>query len=504
MIDILICSVPSGIINRPPAAPALLKGCVIKSGFAAKTIDFSLLLFTDFCGSDYAEYDKINRLFDIDMPWNDNPIIYAWLEKCIEVIKDTQPKFLGISVFSYAQHRCTFLLCKEIKKQLPNLPIILGGYGLSEKYKRSFYNFFHAAPMGSIEKFGDFMRVQNLSEFIIYGEGEQQLIDVLAGKTSIADPVDLESIPTSNFDDYDLTQYLWHNEPVLTITGSKGCVRKCRFCNVPGKFGKYRQRSGKHIAQEIIDLSQRYNVYKFEFTDSLVNGNLKEFIALIQILADYNSQSSKPVTWYGQYICRPQNQIPNGMYELIKKSGARHLIIGAESGSDSVLEAMHKKITVKDIFDELDQFEKHDLQCQLLMLVGFYNETWDRFLETLEFISKCHRYVASGTISKIAPGMPLVIEEGGYLHINSEDLGIIIDQNNIGNWKVINNLSFNWLERTRRKGIMHALLLLMNVSMTGNGIQEIQQLIEKLKAYEQQLRSPDSRFNLEQFESGSH
>lgn len=503
MIDLLICSVPSGIINRPPAAPALLKGCALQAGFTAKTLDLSLLLYNDFCESDYFKFDKVNRLFEPDMPWEHNLVVSQWLQKCLAMINKDSPRFLGISVFSVAQHRATFLICQAIKKHCPDIPIILGGFGLPEKYHWSF-NKFIDAPLGGIEKFGDFLRREKLADFFIYGEGEQQLVDILSGNAPDATPIDLEHIPLSNFDDYEMEQYLWHNEPVLTITGSKGCVRKCRFCNVPQKFGKYRQRSGQHIANEIIQLSQRYNIYKFEFTDSLVNGNLKEFMEMISILADYNSQCENKVTWYGQYICRPQNQIPTGMYTLIKQSGALHLIIGAESGSDAVLEAMNKKITVKDIFDELDQFEKHDLQCQLLMLTGYYNETWDRFLETLQFICRCHRYIAAGVISKIVPGPPLFIEEGGYLHVHSDDLGIVIDKNDAGNWTTKDDPTFTWLERCHRKGIVHALLYLMNVSMSGNSISETQQLIEKLKIYEQQLLSNNSNFNFGMFESVIH
>lgn len=502
-IDVLICSVPAGMINRAPAAPALLKGCVQAAGFRATTIDLSLTLFLDFCASDFVRYTEVNRLFDVQVPWIDHPVISAWLDRCVEIIHEISPRYLAISVFSVAQHRATFLLCQQIKARGAAMPIILGGYGLPEKYQISFQGFC-TAPMAGLERFGDFLKRQNLADFFIYGEGEQQLVDVLLGKQPDAALVDLETVAMSDFDDYHLDQYLWHNDPVLTLTGSKGCVRKCRFCNVPRKFGKYRQRSGKHIAQEMIALSARYNIHKFEFTDSLVNGNFKEFLDLIRILAEHNEGTATPIRWYGQYICRPQNQIPQGTYELIKKSGAEHLIIGAESGSDEVLAAMNKKITVKDIFDELEQFEKHNLTCQLLILVGFYNETWPRFIETLEFLCRCHRYIAAGVISKIAPGLPLAIEEGGYLHLHAQDLGIIIDDHNTTNWRVVDDPSYTWLERVRRKAIIQSVLLQMGVSITVNGIQEIQTLIEKLKLYEQQLLSPSSGFDIGQFEPGVH
>jgi hypothetical protein len=263
---------------------------------------------------------------------------------------------------------------------------------------------------------------------------------------------------------------------------------------VPDKFGRFRRKSGKNIAHELIELSQRYGITKFEFTDSLVNGSQRDFNEWVEIIANYNDQQTvdRRITWYGQYICRPQSQIPAGIYQKIKRSGAVNLIIGAESGSDAVLEAMKKNMTVQDVFDELDQFEQHGLQAQLLMLSGFYNETWERYIETLSFIAQCHRYVAAGVISKIAVGMPLIIEPNGYLHQHAEELGIVINAENMSDWKTIDDPNNTWLERLRRRVITQAVLDSMGTSMTSNGIEELQLMLNQIKLYEKQLTSPDS------------
>ena len=504
MIDVLICSVPSGIINRPPAAPALLKACVVDAGYTAKTIDFSLNLYVNHCNSDYQLYRKVNRLFEPLVQWESNDVVDNWIIDCVSIVKDFDPRFLAISVFSTFQHRATLLLCQEIKNKFPNIKIILGGYGLPEPYSNSLKNYKQLSAKDKISRFDDYVKQNQLADHFVYGEGEQQLIDIISGVVQSTKPVELNDVPFSNFDDYHLDKYLWHTEAVLLVTGSKGCVRACTFCNIPIKFGKYRRKTGQRIAEEMIELSQKYDVYKFEFTDSLVNGSLKEFEAFVKILAEHNATTKKPITWYGQYICRPQNQVSKEIYKLIKQSGAIHLIIGAESGSDDVLEAMNKKMSVKDIFDELDQFEQHGIQAQLLMLSGFYNETWQRFTETIKFIARCHRYLAAGVISRIAVGMPLIIEPNGYLHLHASELGIEIDKHNNSNWKIDNDPTNTWLERIHRRLIIQSVLQSMNVSMTGNGILELQSMLEQLKIYEQQLRSPDTPIDSGLLESGAH
>lgn len=504
MIDLLICSVPPGIINRPPAAPALLKACAIQAGFTAKTVDLSLMLFRKHCQGDYDLYDSVNTPFHPLVEWLPNQLIDDWFKDCMEVIDQHLPRFLGISVYSTWQHRATVMLCERVRQRFPDMKIILGGYGLAEHYMASYKNFRPITAKDKLMKFGDNLRQKNLVDFCIYGEGEQQLVDVLSGKDQSSNPVDLEWLPTSDFDDYPLDQYLWHTQPVLTVTGSKGCVRKCTFCNVPSKFGKYRRKTGQRIAQEIIELSEKYQIFKFELTDSLVNGSLNEFYEFVATMSAHNARSDQQIQWYGQYICRSQDEIPDGIYPLIKKSGAVNLVIGAESGSNDVLAAMNKKITVQDIFAELDQFEKHGLQAQLLVLSGFYNETWDRYLETLSFIANCHRYLAAGVISRIAVGMPLMIETDGYLHVNAEELGIILDEKHPNNWTTKSDPNFTWLERIRRRLIAQRLLDTMHVAMTGNGIAELQLMSKQLKAYEQQLRYPDSAIDIMLAESQPH
>jgi len=504
MIDVLICSVPAGVINRPPAAPALLKACALQAGFTAQTVDLSLVLYSQCCQSNFDHYNKINRYFEPMANWDTNPVVQTWLKYCVQYIVDINPKFLAISVFSTFQHRATVLLAREIKQHCPDIKIIVGGYGLPESTNLSFRNFSTVKGVDAVLTFDQYLKKHHLADHFIFGEGESQFVDVLSDSDIRPELVDLNTVPPGNFDDYKLDQYLWHKEPVLIITGSKGCVRSCTFCNVPKKFGRYRRKSGNITAQEIIHLSKTYNIHKFEFTDSLVNGSLKDFEEFVTVLSDYNQHADKPITWYGQYICRPQSQMPTRFYALMKQAGACNLIIGAESGSNDVLAAMNKKMIVEDVFDELDQFEKHGLQAQLLVMGSFYNETWDRFLETLNFIAKCHRYIAAGVITRIALGLPLIIEPNEFLHINANELGIVIDPHNYSNWTVKDDPSNTWLERLRRKIIAQSLLQSMNVSINDNSVTELQTMIDQFKQYEKQLREPNTRTDPELLKVRSH
>ena len=80
---------------------------------------------------------------------------------------------------------------------------------------------------------------RNLCDHDIVGEGEDKLVSLLQQSISNSYSLDdLYNVPISNFDDYNLKDYLYVNEILLPVTGSKGCVRQCTFCDIPTKFGK--------------------------------------------------------------------------------------------------------------------------------------------------------------------------------------------------------------------------------------------------------------------------
>ena len=509
MIDLVICALPPGVLNRAPAAPSVLQSCVEQAGFRARSLDLGLDYFIEQCNRNLEQHRSLSAtwqgLTDFDPERSD---IKHWIDSSVKKIKQLDPKWAAFSVFSYFQHRATVMLCRALKTACPNIKLVAGGYGISAHTQISFKNFPLASSWDLSNNFEEYLKRHRLVDHIVSGEGESAIVNLLEDKQfGVADPVDLYSLPIPNFDDYKFSEYVWHTQPVITVTGSKGCVRSCAFCNVPVKFGRFRRRQGSDIAQEIIYLSQHYGVTKFEFTDSLVNGSQKDFVEWVTILAEYNDQrpQEQKITWYGQYICRPQNQITNkNIYSLMKRSGAINLVIGMESGSNTVLESMQKKMTVEDMYDELQMFEQHDLQAQLLILVGFYNETWDRFLDTLKFLTRIHKYCAQGTVTRISAGLPYFIEPMGVVHRQAEELGIVLDPTNTSAWTLKNDPSYDYVERSRRKLIMQALLEKMGVGMTFNGINELEILLTNLKIYEQQLRSPDSSGNLKFIATDTH
>ena len=455
MCDILICALPVSALNYAPAAPALLKACVEKAGFSANTLDLSQSFYIEISNKDFAQYSEDTKFLLPNHEYDEisKLKIDLWLRQSIDKIKAKNPRYVALSIFSYYMQRSAYLLAKEIRKHCPTAKIILGGFGLTQS-SSSLKNLAEFKNIDLIKPFNQFMQEQGLVDHNVIGEGEDALVSLLQEHTPLVDSMDdLYNVPTSNFSDYNLNDYEYVSQIVLPITGSKGCVRQCTFCDIPTKFGKFKYRSGKHIAEEIIYLKQKYNVQSFSFTDSLINGSLKALKELVRELSDYNASvdADQRIRWSGQYISRPRGQMPEYLYELMAQSGAEGLTIGLESGSNAVLEAMNKKVKIEDVDYEMELFEKYNISTVLLFIIGFYNETYDNFLETVDTIIRYQKYVATGTIIRMDLGHPLLITNETALYDRSHELGIILDLMNPNLWTSKHNPDLTLKERIRRR-----------------------------------------------------
>jgi radical SAM superfamily enzyme YgiQ (UPF0313 family) len=512
MLDLLVVSVPVLDLQYPPSSPAIIKACAQSAGFSARTLDLNIELKKLSGGRDQffaTQYnfencsprqvdttDPVKAFFD-----NDLPLIRQWVDHSIALIKSYNPRWLGVSVFSYKSHKAVLLLCIEMRRQCPDIRIVLGGRGASayllgpdhreflKKIKVFFGHYTHN------QNFGDTMLAYNLVDNVIQGDGEQAIIDLLSGQLdqvnfkSDVDKINLEQLPFVDFDDYDLSTYEYVNEPTIPITGSKGCVRKCTFCDIPVLWPKFKFRSGDHIAKEMIYLYQRYEVKKFYMSDSLVNGSLLAFKDFITTLADHNTKNTDAaIKWVGQYITRPRskNQDDN-YYQLLKQSGGEGLTIGVESGSDAVREHMKKQFSTADIDHEIAQFDRYGIVCVLLFFSCYPTETWQDFMDTVRMFVRYQKYCASGTVYKITLGIPYTHHAQTPLWNMQEEIGMVSHSGFDILWKLESNPDLDFFERCRRRLILQEVATALRLPMSRN-TPELNQLIDSLVLHRQALK----------------
>lgn len=455
---IVLVSIPRLTVDGAPLSIAQLKPGIVNAGFDCTCVDVNIKLRNYLT---FEQFLEIDNYFQADLRYigrgGDNEIDFLGFHdgrlkelSCLEQYKDyikteTQklldlnPTWIGFSVFSVNSVIPAIDFCKEVRKRNDKIKIVLGGSGVS------------SFGLGTAANFGEFMFENDLTDYYISGEGELSIVELL--KSGSVPPQkqidDLDSIGFADYSDFNLYDY--NANGLVYITGSRGCVRDCTFCDIKSLWKKYRYRSGEHIAQEVIEAYNKWGSIEFYFTDSLINGNVKEFMKFCTILAEEKDKGNLPdeLSFGGQYICRPKKQVKEEHYKIMARAGMYNLSVGIESGSDAVLADMKKQIKRTDYDFMLEMFSKYGIRTNLLMVVGYPTETENDFQQTLDMFKDYKKYSDNGIIWGLNLGKTLVVLPGARLGYESERWDIHWDED--GNWISRLNPTLTYNERVKRR-----------------------------------------------------
>jgi radical SAM superfamily enzyme YgiQ (UPF0313 family) len=453
MTDIVLAIVPriQDDFGYTPAGAALLKGSLEKAGFSSRILDLNAEIDRDF-KDNVGRITEINNFFFYNNFYNER--VWGYLRLIIEEwaqrIVDINPTWVGISIFSYNSQRAARLLSIKIKMLNPSIKIVVGGSGIATDFS-----------------YPETLHQQGVIDAYIRGEGEIALIELLKGNQLYPgingippkQIEQLDDIPYPNYDDYDLKTYTNKKGlEALPITGSRGCVRKCTFCDIASQWPRYYYRSGQSIAREIIHQTEKYGVTAFRFTDSLINGSLKAFRDMITNLADYRDQlpDERKFIWDTHFIVRGPQQMPPTDFDIMKRAGASTMLIGIESGSASVRNHMKKGFTEKELDYTMSQLSRVGIKCRMLMIVGYPTETDKDFQLTLDMFDRYKSYLDAGIVEEVNLGLTLNLLIGTPLHSNLDQYRIVQEHGHINNWVCLDNPTLDYRERLRRRIVLQA------------------------------------------------
>jgi hypothetical protein len=412
----------------PLMAPAALKSAVEAAGFSCFGADIN-----------FQFKEHINQCFDSQnvgsiIHYFSNrgsvaPEIESKLLEIFDQITDQilsfDPEWVGLSLLTYTCQHATEILARSLKQKNPSVKIVIGGPGIIQGFN-----------IDSV--YARSLLAQGVIDFYVHGDGEISLIQLLQGNLSypgINDPnwrrfdVDqINAVPIPNYDDYDLDSY---ENVQLSVVGSRGCVRQCTYCDYIVNWDRYVWRKAENIFAEILHLFQTYNINHFKFQDSLVNGNQKEFMHLLELLAEHNENSPhNQIRWSGMYIFREPTVKSSREWELLSKS-CFELQVGIENFNQRVRYAMGKKFSDESILYHLQQAKKHNIIVWILLIVGYVDETEEEHQQNIQWI-KNHGEFSDILIFRVSTGLHVL--PNTYLGNNAETLGITLDKSNHANW----------------------------------------------------------------------
>lgn len=171
--------------------------------------------------------------------------------------------------------------------------------------------------------------------------------------------------------------------PMVTISTSRGCPFKCRFCLYPQTFfsGKVRRRSIHNILEEIDFIYKELRPASIFFEDDCFTYD-KDFIHNFcsEILKKYK----RPFKW----TANARADLDLQTLSLMKRAGLNVLCAGYESGNQKVLDWMNKGLTKRSMLEFSKNTKKAGIPVHGCFIIGAPFEDEASIEKTMDFIKE--------------------------------------------------------------------------------------------------------------------
>jgi anaerobic magnesium-protoporphyrin IX monomethyl ester cyclase len=198
----------------------------------------------------------------------------------------------------------------------------------------------------------------------------------------------------------------------LPILASKGCSHRCTFCINSVTKSRYRYRRADLLLREIETIIA-LGVDRVWLPDENFLANrrgVREFLNGVeerQLNFRWNTSARADHFRY--------SYLNSDDLSRLKKCGCEILRIGAESGSQRVLDMLKKDITVEDTLNAARRLSKAGIEGEFSFMIGLPNEKEDDYKQTLQLIEKIMKIddsfrILGPQIYRPYPGSQLYLE----------------------------------------------------------------------------------------------
>ena len=245
------------------------------------------------------------------------------------------------------------------------------------------------------------------ADYCLLGEGEETLIELLnqlsvekeanqiigvATRTTLhptrrPDITNLDKLPFPAWDLVDVEKYrsIWikrHGYFSMNMVTTRGCPYHCNWCAKPIWGQRYNSRSPENVVAEMKWIKENFSPDHIWFADDILG--LKPH--WIEKFADLLQEADAVIP----FKCLQRADLVNvKTAAALAKAGCKTVWIGAESGSQKILDAMEKGDSVEDIYNAARLLRAHGIEVGFFLQFGYPGETWEDVQKTLKMVREC-------------------------------------------------------------------------------------------------------------------
>jgi radical SAM superfamily enzyme YgiQ (UPF0313 family) len=374
-IDILFID---GVVPRNKNFPSFI-GFIFNIGAILRLNNYSFKIFNLSILEDYTIYGMLSELKKIE--------------------------FSSIGFSTHSENiRWVYKVVNVIKKEYPNIPIILGGPQVSFSDNKALNN----CNCDIIVRHEGEETLLKLMNYYLRKEGALSLIDGITYrendsifKNKDAKLIDLNKLSTPLFEVFNDKQY-WHIPDFVTekkmneffdsvqfsnnaFLTSRGCPYQCVFCVEGSLKNKHRERSIDNVINDLEHYIKNTKLKLITIADDTFTSNRKRVLEICNRIKDLNKKYD--FVWFAEARANVLAKNPE-LIEIMADAGLCILQIGIESGSQEVLNAQNKKITlaqIRTVAKAVGKLKDRNISLTGNFIFGGPGETKETMIETALF-----------------------------------------------------------------------------------------------------------------------
>lgn len=301
-------------------------------------------------------------------------------------------------------------LAHWIQEILPETVLIVGGpdvtYNIDNYLNEGFrYVIFGEGESTMLELYEAIEQQQPVSEI----QGIAYSVNGTVHKNDARSNIrDLSVLPFPDRNAIPIHKYLdvWqkhHGKRTLNISTQRGCPYTCKWCSTAVYGQSYRRNDPQRVVAEILELKNTFGVEALWFVDDVFTVSHKWISELHQAFR------ANDLVIPFECITRAE-RLNDEMLQLLKEMGCFRIWIGAESGSQQVIDRMDRRVSLSTVQQMMQRTRQLGMEAGTFIMVGYPGEKLEDIRQTMNHIRACNPHLLTITQAYPIKGTGLFTE----------------------------------------------------------------------------------------------
>lgn len=219
---------------------------------------------------------------------------------------------------------------------------------------------------------------------------------------------DLSAHPWADREAIDIPRYMdtWkthHGMSSVSVIHARGCPYTCTWCSHSVYGNTHRRRTPEDAADELLWIKERYNPDLIWYADDVFAINHRWLFKYHEALKE------RGVRIPFECISRA-DRLTEQVIDVLAEMGCFRLWNGSESGSQTVLDAMNRRVIVEDVQQKTHMLKQHGIETGMFIMLGYEGENIHELEETVDHLKKSNPDIFLTTVAYPIKGTPYYAE----------------------------------------------------------------------------------------------